>query len=312
MSTNEQNLFIHPHAIVEPGARIGTGTRIEAFARVLAGARIGAHCHLCDHVFVEHDVTVGNEVTIKCGVYLWDGVELHDQVFVGPNAAFTNDKYPRAGRPPEHYARTIVCRAASIGANATLLPGVRIGEKAMVGAGAVVTRDVPPNAIVMGNPARITGYVETTLKPSVRSVAPTRAEESRVRGVRLIHLRHVEDMRGDLCITEWHRDLPFVPRRVFVVYNVPSARVRGEHAHKECHQCLVCMQGSVSVVVDDGDNREEHVLDQPWVGLYLPPRIWGIQYKYSRDALLMVFASHEYDAADYIREYEEFLRLVGK
>jgi dTDP-4-dehydrorhamnose 3,5-epimerase-like enzyme len=205
-----------------------------------------------------------------------------------------------------------VCRAASIGANATLLPGVRIGEKAMVGAGAVVTRDVPPNAIVMGNPARITGYVETTLKPSVRSVAPTRAEESRVRGVRLIHLRHVEDMRGDLCITEWHRDLPFVPRRVFVVYNVPSARVRGEHAHKECHQCLVCMQGSVSVVVDDGDNREEHVLDQPWVGLYLPPRIWGIQYKYSRDALLMVFASHEYDAADYIREYEEFLRLVGK
>jgi UDP-2-acetamido-3-amino-2,3-dideoxy-glucuronate N-acetyltransferase len=133
-----------------------------------------------------------------------------------------------------------------------------------------------------------------------------------VRGVRLIHLRHVEDMRGDLCITEWHRDLPFVPRRVFVVYNVPSARVRGEHAHKECHQCLVCMQGSVSVVVDDGDNREEHVLDQPWVGLYLPPRIWGIQYKYSRDALLMVFASHEYDAADYIREYEEFLRLVGK
>jgi UDP-2-acetamido-3-amino-2,3-dideoxy-glucuronate N-acetyltransferase len=310
MSTERERPFIHPQAIVEPGAQIGEGTRVWAFAHVLPGAKVGKNCNLCDHTFVENDVVIGDEVTIKCGVYLWDGMELHDRVFVGPNVAFTNDKYPRSRQYPEQFARTVVCRDASIGANATVLPGLRIGEKAMVGAGAVVTRDVPPNAIVTGNPARIVGYVDTVAKPSVRSTESATTEDSLVRGVKLIRLHHVEDMRGDLCVTEWQRDLPFTPRRVFMVYNVPDARVRGEHAHKQCHQFLVCVRGSLAVVVDDGTNREEYALEQPWVGLYLPPKVWGIQYKYSQDAVLIVFASHEYDAADYIRSYEEFLKVV--
>jgi len=310
MSTDGGKPFIHPQAIVEPGARIGAGTRVWAFAHVLGGAKVGRDCNLCDHTFIENEVVIGDEVTIKCGVYLWDGVELHDQVFVGPNATFTNDKYPRSRRRPERYERTVVCRGASIGANATILPGLRIGERAMVGAGAVVTRDVPPNAIVTGNPARIVGYVDTIAKPSVRSATSATTEDALVRGVKLIRLHHVEDMRGDLCVAEWQRDLPFVPRRVFMVYNVPDARVRGEHAHKECHQFLVCVKGSLAVVVDDGKNREEYTLEQPWVGLYLPPKVWGIQYKYSQDSVLMVFASHEYDAADYVRSYEDFLKLV--
>lgn len=310
MGTDGDKSFIHPQAMVEPGACIGAGTRVWAFAHVLPGAKVGKNCNLCDHTFIENDVVIGDEVTIKCGVYLWDGIELHDQVFVGPNATFTNDKYPRSRQHPEQYARTVVCRGASIGANATILPGLRIGEKAMVGAGAVVTRDVPPNAIVTGNPARIVGYVDTIAKSSVRSATSATAEDSLVRGVKLIRLHHVEDMRGDLCVAEWQRDLPFVPRRVFMVYNVPDARVRGEHAHKECHQFLVCVRGSLAVVVDDGRSREEYSLEQPWVGLYLPPKVWGIQYKYSQDAALMVFASHEYDPADYVRSYEEFLRIV--
>lgn len=302
--------FIHPQAIVESGAMIGGSTRVWAFAHVLPGARIGKDCNLCDHTFIENDVVIGDYVTIKCGVYIWNGIEIQDYVFVGPNVTFTNDKFPRSKQYPEKYARTVVCKGASLGANATILPGLRIGDRSMVGAGAVVTRDVPPNAIVTGNPARIVGYVDTVAHPSVSPVVAATSDDSIVAGVKLIHLKHVEDMRGDLCAAEWHRDLPFVPRRVFYVYRVPNSRVRGEHAHKECHQFLVCVNGSLAVVVDDGNKREEYLLDQPWLGLYLPPRIWGIQYKYSSDAVLMVFASHEYDAADYIREYNEFLRIA--
>ena len=310
MSTNVEKPLIHPQAIVEPGAVLGAGTRVWAFAHVLPGARIGKDCNLCDHTFIENDVVIGNSVTIKCGVYIWDGIELQDFVFVGPNVTFTNDKFPRSKQYPEQFARTVICRGASLGAGAVILPGLRIGEQAMVGAGAVVTRDVPPNAIVTGNPARIVGYVDTIAHPSSSPIVSAVATDSIVAGVKLIHLKHVEDMRGDLCAAEWHKDLPFVPRRVFYVYRVPNSRVRGEHAHKECQQFLVCVSGSVSVVVDDGRRREEYLLDQPWIGLYLPPKIWGIQYKYSADAVLMVFASHEYDAADYIRQYDEFLKLA--
>jgi UDP-2-acetamido-3-amino-2,3-dideoxy-glucuronate N-acetyltransferase len=255
-------------------------------------------------------VMIGDHVTIKCGVYIWDGIELQDYVFVGPNVTFTNDKFPRSKQYPERYARTVVCKGASLGANATLLPGLVIGDHSMVGAGAVVTRTVPPNAIVTGNPARIVGYVDTVAHPPMSPVASATSTKSIVSGVNLIHLKHVEDMRGDLCAAEWHKDLPFVPRRVFYVYGVPNSRVRGEHAHKVCHQFLICVHGSLAVVVDDGHKREEYLLDRPWLGLYLPPRIWGIQYKYSSDAVLMVFASHEYDNSDYIREYDEFLRIT--
>jgi acetyltransferase-like isoleucine patch superfamily enzyme/dTDP-4-dehydrorhamnose 3,5-epimerase-like enzyme len=303
--------FSHPSAIIEEGATIGKDTRIWAFAHVSAGVVIGDDCNICDFTFIEPGVRIGNRVTVKCGVYLWEGIVLEDDVFVGPNATFTNDKFPRSRQHPDQLLRARICRGASVGANATILPGLRIGEKAMIGAGAVVTHNVPPNAIVVGNPACIIGYADTTVRPATRPDDSATKDDSLVRGVKLIRLHHLKDMRGDLCVAEWQRDLPFVPRRVFMVYNVPSARVRGEHAHRQCHQFLVCVTGSLAVVVDDGSSREEYVLDQPWIGLYLPPKVWGTQYKYSQNATLMVFASHEYDPTDYIREYEEFLRLVG-
>src|SRR5215204_67782 len=144
----------HPKALVESTA-IGAGTRVWAFAHVLPGARIGRQCNICDHVFIENDVTVGDRVTVKCGVQLWDGVTIEDDVFVGPNATFTNDPFPRSRQRLEQFSRTTVRAGASIGANATLLPGIEIGRGAMVGAGAVVTHDVPPGVVVTGNPARI-------------------------------------------------------------------------------------------------------------------------------------------------------------
>jgi UDP-2-acetamido-3-amino-2,3-dideoxy-glucuronate N-acetyltransferase len=150
-----ETAFIHAHALVEPGASVGAGTRVWAFTHLLPKAVIGRDCNICDHVFIENDVKVGNRVTIKCGVQLWDGITLEDDVFVGPNATFTNDPFPRSRHYLEAFPRTVVRRGASIGGNATILPGVTIGEGAMVGAGAVVTKDVPAGAVVMGNPAKI-------------------------------------------------------------------------------------------------------------------------------------------------------------
>jgi UDP-2-acetamido-3-amino-2,3-dideoxy-glucuronate N-acetyltransferase len=303
--------FVHPHGICE-SADIGEGTRVWAFAHVLPKARIGRDCNICDHVFVENDVVIGDRVTVKCGVQLWDGVTLEDDVFVGPNATFTNDHFPRSKKYPEKFSRTLVKKGASIGANATILPGLTIGQNAMVGAGAVVTKDVPPNAIVVGNPARISSYVDTEKLSQVPPSTAQRSQEPRVRGVRLLELALRGDIRGDLTALEFSKDLPFKPERAFLVFNVPSTKVRGEHAHKTCDQLLLCVAGSVRALADDGEHRQEFLLDRPNLALLLPAMTWGTQYEYSRDAVLLVLTSHSYDAADYIREYDTFLAEVGK
>lgn len=306
------NFYVHEKALCE-STTIGDGTRIWAFAHVLPGARLGAGCNICDGVFIENDVVVGDSVTVKCGVQLWDGVTLEDNVFVGPNATFTNDLRPRSKVYPEAFLRTVVETGASIGANATILPGIRIGRNAMIGAGAVVTRSVPPNAIVVGNPAKIVGYANTgtvaTEKLQPRGTK-TGIHPSSVRGVQMHTFNAIADMRGSLSVGEFEKEIPFAPKRYFLVYGVPTAETRGEHAHFECHQFLIAVKGSVHVVADDGKQREQFVLDKPNLGLYLPPMTWGIQYKYSEDAVLLVFASHFYDSADYIREYGAFIDQV--
>ncbi|NUO77351.1 MAG: isomerase [Lysobacter sp.] len=309
--------FVHPNALCETDA-VGEGTRIWAFAHVLPGARIGRDCNICDGVFVEGDVTVGDRVTVKCGVQLWNGVRLHDDVFVGPNATFTNDLFPRSRQYPDRFLETVVEAGASIGANATILPGLRIGSGAMVGAGSVITRSVPANAIVAGNPARIIGYVsdhavaaaETKAETETAGHAAPGVSATTVQGVNLHRLPQFLDMRGALSASEFERDLPFRPQRHFVIYDVPTQEIRGEHAHKRCHQFLICVHGSVQVLADDGKRRQEFVLDAPSLGIHLPPMIWGTQYRYSSDAVLLVFASEPYRADDYIRSYDEFLALA--
>ncbi|MNF53153.1 dTDP-3-amino-3,6-dideoxy-alpha-D-galactopyranose 3-N-acetyltransferase [compost metagenome] len=150
---------VHELADVQ-STHIGSGTRIWQYAVVLPGARIGADCNLCAHTFIENDVEIGDRVTIKSGVFLWDGIRVADDVFIGPNATFANDPMPRSKVYPEQFLGVRLEHGASIGANATVLPGVTIGEFAMVGAGAVVTRDVPPRAVVVGNPARILRFLD--------------------------------------------------------------------------------------------------------------------------------------------------------
>jgi len=304
--------FKHPHALVE-SQNVGNGTRIWAFSHILPGAKIGEACNICDHTFIENDVVVGDRVTIKCGVQLWDGVTLEDDVFVGPNATFTNDPRPRSKQYPVEFSKTLVRKGASIGANATLLPGITIGRNAMVGAGAVVTKHVPPNAVVVGNPARIVGYVSTgrqrRLRPDSQTKGTKSLREIAVPRVKLYDLPIIKDLRGTLSVAQYDESLPFIVKRYFVVFDVSDHEVRGEHAHKEIQQFLVCVKGSVSIVVDDGECRDDLLLDSPGKGLYLPSMVWATQYKFSRDAVLLVLASDVYKSDDYIRDYDEYLSL---
>ncbi|MCW2876622.1 MAG: WxcM domain protein C-terminal domain protein [Sphaerisporangium sp.] len=308
-----KHTFIHPQALCESTA-VGAGTRVWAFAHVLPGARIGAECNICDGVFVENDVVLGDRVTVKCGVQIWDGITIEDDVFIGPNATFTNDPFPRSKVHLGRYPRTVIRSGASIGANSTILPGVEIGTGAMVGAGAVVTRSVPPNAIVVGNPARIKGYVTDT--PGLGASVPdgdSRRQGQTGLGIGAASLHDLlvtSDMRGELSVGEFERQVPFAPKRYFLVFNVPSREVRGEHAHHECEQFLICVRGSCGILLDDGRNRCEITLDRPSRGVYMPAMIWGTQYRYSPDAVLLVFASHFYDPDDYIRCYDEFRGIV--
>lgn len=154
--------FIHPVAEVYSES-IGKGTYIWQYVVILKGAMVGDNCNINAHVFIEDQVTIGNNVTVKCGVQLWNGVTIEDDVFIGPNVTFANDKYPRSKQYPKQWLKTTIKKGASLGGNATILGGLTIGERAMIGAGSVVTKDVPPGETWYGNPAR---KQETCLPPT--------------------------------------------------------------------------------------------------------------------------------------------------
>lgn len=296
--------MIHPKGIVEDGASVGKNTRIWAWAHVLGGATIGENCNVCDHTFIENDVKIGNNVTLKCGVYVWDGLTIEDNVFIGPNVTFTNDKFPRSKQYSDRYSKTVIRKGASIGANATVLP-VTVGSNAMIGAGAVVTRDVPPNAIVVGNPAKIVGYVGAKQVEIIDEKSENQTDP------RIIHIPSYVDMRGELSVLELEKTLPFPIKRIFYTYKVETNQVRGEHAHKKCEQFLIALAGQLNVIIDDGKRQDEYILDSPKRGVHIPSGCWGIQYKHSSDCVLLVCASHEYESDDYIRNYDDFLRYKG-
>jgi UDP-2-acetamido-3-amino-2,3-dideoxy-glucuronate N-acetyltransferase len=293
---------------------IGERTRIWQYVVVLPNAKIGNDVNICAHCFIENDVEIGDRVTVKSGVYLWDGVHIGDDVFIGPNVTFTNDKFPKSKVYPEKFQETRVENGASIGGGAVLLPGITIGKGAMVGAGAVVTQSVPPYAVVIGSPARITGYMENATTP-VQSENPPPSDRPAPTGigigdVTLHYLKLVQDPRGKLSVGEFPTDIPFEPKRYFLVFDVPGKKIRGQHAHHKCHQFLICVKGHCAVVVDDGKCRREVSLDSPDIGIHLPPLTWGTLYKFSTDAVLLVFASDYYEADDYIHSYPQFLDIV--
>jgi len=305
----DKHFNCHATSICE-SINIGKGTNIWAFCNILKEAVIGDDCNICDNVFIENKVVIGDRVTIKCGVQVWDGITLGDDVFIGPNATFCNDNYPRSKQHLDVFPQTVVEIGASIGANATILPGITIGQNAMIGAGSVVTQNVPANAVVVGNPARIINYSSNNTGSKQTNIElNSQFGKLGIGDCELVKLPRFSDMRGDLMVTEFEKHLPFIPKRSFFVFGVPSNKVRGEHAHYRCKQFLIALSGTVNVVLDDGVSRKEVILNSPDFGVYLSPKVWGIQYKFSSSAVLCVFASHEYQEEDYIRDYQEFLSI---
>lgn len=280
--------MISPQANINSNATIGQGSRIAE------GTTLGP------------GVALGNDVNVAEGAILVHAV-IGDNVEIGPGAMLCGN----AGATLRVEPGVVIMAGAVVSAPVVIATGARIQP------GAVVVRDVPPHAIVTGNPAQIIGYtvssdgdapvsVDASGSNRDASVTPTL-----VRGVTLHRFPKILDLRGNLTVGEFGRTVPFEPKRYFMVFGVPNAEIRGEHAHRECKQFLLCTQGRCSVVADDGHHREEFLLDDPSVGLYLPPLTWGVQYKYSPDAVLLVFASHYYDSAEYIRSYQEFRTLTA-
>jgi hypothetical protein len=264
--------------------------------------------YLAPDVALPEGTEVGEGVRIERGVLLPRRILLERGVVVERGVVFAD------GGSGVTRLR-MDCR---IGAGAVLGEELEVGRGAHVLPGSVVLASVPANAIVQGNPARIVGYVDGNPIPASETLIPdqgigasrhgTQIKEVGVRDAALYYMPRIEDMRGRLTAGEMKPPFPFVPQRYFVVFDVPTEELRGEHAHRECQQFLICLKGSCRALLDDGTRRREVLLDRPDVGLYMPPMIWGTQYRYTRDAILLVFASHPYDPADYIRTYDDFLR----
>ena len=260
-----------------------------------------------EQVFIYPGSQIDLSVVIDGFTQLWNGLVIKAGARLGSGVIFLKND--------QDLSQACIAENVTVGAGCIIGHDVTIAQGAILEPGSVVLQNVPAHAIVGGNPAKITGYTQThdvNVDASVISGIAADVVNVGVNNVTLHRFKLVKDYRGDLSVGEFAKEIPFEPKRYFLVFNVPSEKTRGEHAHYECHQFLICVKGSCSVVVDDGELRREVLLDAPNVGVYLPPLTWGIQYKYSSDAVLLVFASHYYEANDYIRNYEEFLTAIKK
>lgn len=287
---------VHPTSVVGADVTLAEGVTIGPNCFLDGHIRIGAGSHLVGGLTLLGDITIGANCRLEPGICL--------------TGSWNDD-----GGPGRHSLS--IEDGVVIGAGTLITQGLTIGKGARIEAGTFLTRRVPAYAIVHGNPAIISGYVETSNSGKAKSAGAVQPPDQpgisqlSVAGVTLHRFTRIRDLRGDLSVGEFQRNVPFLPKRYFLVFDVPSAETRGEHAHKVCQQFMVCTHGSVAVLVDDGVRREEVVLDSPNLGLYVPPMIWGVQYKYSRDGVLLVFASDYYDPGDYIRDYDAFVASMG-
>jgi len=294
---------VHPAAVVETGA-------------VIAGTAVGAYSRIGPEVVIAGPCAIGEQTILGGRIQMAAGVEIGSQAFLhGP---LTIEQGVRIGARCCMDASTgegaiLLGEGAVVGANATIWPGVSVGERAHIEPGSVVTKNVPAMAVVAGNPAQIVRYSgapHTATLPHMPEAAEVAA--TAIRGVTLHRLPLHEDLRGSLTFGEAQRHVPFPLRRFFLSFAVASEQVRGEHAHRALHQFLVCVHGRVHIAADDGVNQADFLLDQANLGIHIPPMIWSVQYRFSADAVLLALCSDDYDPADYIRDYAEFLALVRR
>jgi UDP-2-acetamido-3-amino-2,3-dideoxy-glucuronate N-acetyltransferase len=266
-----EHIAVHPTANIHPTARLHATCSVDAHA-VIGGACI-----------IESDVLVGVRATVVPA----------DGWMAAPG-------------------ETVLKTRSVIGAGAIVSGPVTIGRGAVVRPGAVVTSDVPAHAIVAGNPATVIGYTDTGSGLSTPFIPPPHSagESTSVAGATLVRLPKVVDVRGSLTFAEIEEGLPFEAKRVFLVFDVSNRHVRGSHAHRTLHQFLIAIGGRIVVAIDDGRERSQVHLSEPTLGLHIPPMVWATQYDYSPNAALVVLASAEYDASDYIRDYDQYLRAV--
>jgi serine acetyltransferase len=270
-------------------------------------AVVGDDCEIASTAVVGAGVTLERAVTIAPGALVLGPCTIGGTSEIGPRAVLSSGGDSEASLRLE--------AGVQVMAGAVIAAPVTIARGAIVRPGAVVQSDVPPHAIVAGNPAEIVGYTLSADRAQGDAVESARSHVEgvstcSVRGVELHRLPRILDLRGNLTVGEFGRSMPFEAKRYFIVFDVPNAEIRGEHAHRTCNQFLICTRGRCSVVVDDGASREEFLLNDPAIGLHIPAMTWGVQYKYSSDAALLVFASEYYDPAEYIRDYAEFLALA--
>ena len=275
---------IHPSAQVGPGVNIAPD------------AAVGPNCVL------RGAISIGARATLGPGVCLGGAAVVAADCRIDAGVKTTEDL------PGDEGAPLVLGVGVQVGAGSVLRPGLEIGTGARIEPGSVVTRAVPAHAIVAGNPAVVVGFVTTEPLPTFVDGSGEDVIRSRaVAGVSFHRFPMVREPRGSLIFSEFGMEVPFVPKRYFMVHDVPPHNLRGTHARETCGELLVCVAGSINAVVDDGLAREEYVLDQPHLGLYIPPLVWATQYKHTPNAILMVFATHHYDAGDYIVDYEGFV-----
>lgn len=286
---------------------------IDKTARILdsevgAGSRVGVGSILRDGVRVREQCRIGDYVLVEGAVEIAEGAEIDS--FSHIRGPATIGRQVRVGSHSCVGGGVAILPSATIGAHATILSPVTVGEFAMVEAGAVVMKNVPANAVVAGNPAKIVRYHRAVSSPTLLGYAREMQEgvmETRVPGVNVFHMPVFEDLRGNLSVGEIGKHIPFEVKRYFLTFEVESEEARGEHAHRTLHQMLLCVHGRVHILADNGEVREEFILDRPNVGLHLPPMVWGVQYRFSPGAVLLVLCSDVYDPGDYIRDYRTFL-----
>jgi acetyltransferase-like isoleucine patch superfamily enzyme len=266
---------------------IGPDSNIEAGAVVAGDVTTGPRCISGANVTVGDSTRMGTDVRLETGARILANTTIGDRVTVAANAVVGTPTASSVSAGRE----AVVDADSVIGAGAIVSASVRIGTRAVVRPGAVVMSDVPPKAIIAGNPARILGYADTSTRTPVETGSsaaggdPVRTALG-VGGCELWTLPSYRDLRGSLVPIEFSDNMPFTPARTFFVFDVPGEEVRGEHAHRECAQFLIAVHGALSVVVDDGVRATEIRLDLPALGLHIPPAIWGVQYKFQADAVL--------------------------